>query len=232
MKTLARWTFAVIAAAATLVASASDPIKIARAVKEGVVLRQDVDLKLTVMGSIEGRAVGILKLNPTKVEDKHIDWTASWDKLDVTVNEAPWPIEEIPTAQIRSKLDGTLLTFTGGLEQIDLKRLYFAITFLGPDKAVSPGDTYERKLEKVEAEGIPAMALKGKYVGPDKVGEIEAHRFDVSVEELDGDGFKSEGSYWVTAEGVLLKLTVKIKSLPIPAAGAYADGTVELTHKP
>ena len=220
---------AVIISTALLALAAIAPaqkISIKPAPKAGDTGTYKFEMKISVQGMdviVSGNQVRKV----SKVEADTINWTANFESLKADIGGAE---QEIPTTPIKisQKTTGDVLKVEGGIDQLDSVRSLLMLRFVAPTTDVAAGDTYKIEFKAVK-DGQPAHTYAGKYEGPEKVGDKDAFKFTSVYTEAGKDTFATRNTYWVTADGTILKCVSKFDNYDIPPAGGPQTGQVTLT---
>ena len=172
----------------------------------------------------EGFLTAVSLMNISKVDSEKVDATNDWDKFKVTVdgNEMPVPFEPI---KLSLGKDGDPTALSGGVEGSDA-RMYEFLWFPHPDKELKKGEATTFTLAAKKTLGLPERTVTETYEGQDTVNGKPANRVKVKIEEVKGDDFSLEGTFWVLNDGTIVKEDSTFNNLPIPQANnGIAKGT-------
>lgn len=225
--------FAVFLLLGSLASAQTDqaPAKVTiQPLKVGSALRYSVKVDLEVGGANANLSTFILR-TLTKSDAEVSETEIAWEKLAISVEGEELPLPEPAKLIVKSKPSGELTSVTGGIEGADMARMFVALNSFLPVAALAPAETYVVEF-KAKDTALPTGTLKGTYIGPDKVGDKPAHKFETKFREAASGGMTCDVTFWVQEDGTILKLTSKFAAMPIPQAGSTADGTATVTFAP
>jgi hypothetical protein len=158
-----------------------------------------------------------------KVGDDKVEEVVSWDdpKIVIAGNEQP-----IPTTDLKVVLSpgGDLVTISGGIEQSDVARTYLITHFPHADKELTKDQEYSFTLAALKDNSALERKVSETYLGTETISGKEASKVLVKMAETRTDGLKLEGTFWIAADGSVLKEDAKFSGLPY-------GGTAVMTGK-
>jgi len=124
---------------------------------------------------------------------------------------------------------GFVKEFEGGITGGDNVRMFLALHFIPPSKELAKGETWKHTFPKNTGLSLEAMNYEAKYIGPEKIGDTEAFKFETKLTETDSGAFTVENTFFVDKAGKVVKLEGKFKNMPVPAAQQSSDGKVSFS---
>lgn len=122
--------------------------------------------------------------------------------------------------------DGRVQSVRGGIDGVNVVRLFLTTQFFAPQRTLEKGETDKREFEAIT--GLPKFTVEVTYEGEESRG---VHKFTQKIAEDGRYGFRSESTIWVRTDGTIERLEGKFQNLPIEIAGLDADGTVRMERK-
>ncbi len=217
--------FVVAAAALSQMAHAADPVKFIRTYELNSSVKHKVDLVLNI-GGLEGNIKFNIATKVTKVAPEKAETTAIIDELTAEVGGSDPGIQASDLVrEYNDKRD--LTNVTGGIAGSDPYRLALTLEFIAPTDAMTENTEVTQNVAENKAAGIKALKVVSKFVGKEKVGEVEGFKVVQKLTEEGEGGLTAETTFIVLENGKILSADCKFTNMPIPAAGQSATGTIK-----
>jgi hypothetical protein len=126
-------------------------------------------------------------------------------------------VPDQPATSVKYSPSGEPLEMTGDQEGNTGHRIECVTMVQLPDKPLNAGDTWD--FSKTDtSKGFVKLKANYTYVGPEKVGDVDAYKVKVSTLESEGDTpAKGEGFVWLdTKTGWIVKSDMQISNFPTP----------------
>jgi hypothetical protein len=221
-------TFAIVALVLfTAVAFAQgEKAKVAVSPKAGAVAKYKWDLKLEA-DSLQATAKAVLETTTKSADQDAVETVTVWKDLEVEIagSNPGVPVEDLV---VRSKPSGEALSLTGGIRGSDAARLYLLTRFIAPSADIAEGESYTVDFPEKSGTPVPAHKIVTTYVGKADLKGKAALKFVSKYSESDSQAMAGETTYWVLADGTLLKAESKFQRMPVPAFGQPVSGSVTL----
>ena len=211
--------------AAVVAHSSDDKISITPTYKVDSTLAYKFEMKFESGGRmivVRGKQTRTVK----KVEGDTVNWAAAWADFTAVVNDQDMDIPTLPV-KFTEKKTGEITNWDGGVEQLDNTRFHLMARFVAPAAPVGPGEEYKLTFKAKDVQ--PAYTYTGKYVGPEKLGDVETFKFTATYAEAKADDLSAKIEFWVKADGTVLKAVSKFTNFDIPPAGGPQTGTATYT---
>lgn len=110
-------------------------------------------------------------------------------------------------------------TEAGLLEKVEegdeFQRMLLPFVLPYPNKGVEKGDKWEAKM----GTGADEIAYAATFVEVEKIGDVETAKVSAKMTPKNSDAVRSDGTFWIAADGRVLKFEVKAANWIVPMAG-------------
>ncbi len=170
---------------------------------------------------------GKLTQSVNKLEGELTRWSSDWLEFKATHSEQE---TEVPTTIAKYAINkaGDITAWDGGVAQIDNARFFLFSRFVGPKASVAIGDVYKAEFQAIKG-GQPAYSYTGKYVGHEKLKDIDMLKFTGKYAESGTNSLTSTSEFWVKPDGTVAKVISKFANYDIPPIGGPQSGVVTYT---
>ncbi|MEI8281574.1 MAG: hypothetical protein WCG75_04125, partial [Armatimonadota bacterium] len=141
-------------------------------------------------------------------------------KVVADENEVPVPVNDYKVSYDKKSV---MSAFEGGLDGADSLRMFLVTQFYVPGEEIKKDAETKWEMAKNEKTSLGALKIQTTFLGDEKLGKFEVHKFKQVVTES-GSEYSTTGTFFVTQDGRVLKADVTFKGMPIPAAGGDAAG--------
>jgi len=192
--------------------------------KADVATKYKVDIAMTV-GGMDVTVKSDLTNKITKVEDGKYGTETTWTNLKIALSGAE--MEGITADPVVAKFDlkGDLLELSGGIQGTDAVQMHLLSIFVPPTGELAKDEKSTVEFAGNADKTIPARKYEITALGKETLAGKDALKYSIKFSTKETGGLTFDATYWVTAEGTVLKGEGKFANLFIPQAGAGADGT-------
>lgn len=208
-----------------LLALAQDKVQLTPKFEKGQKFQQNLEMTLT-LSSVEAKVNGKIVTDVTEASAEKTSLSFNWDNLKVLLNDEEQTVP-MDVCKVTLDKDGFLKNLDGGIQGADQTRMFLTTYFIPPTKALAVNDTWTTVMPKNEFLTLGEITYSGKYLGPEKIGDASAHKFQVTMAEK-GNDFSVDSTVWTDASGATLKMEGKFKNMPVPVANESANGTFKM----
>lgn len=213
--------------ALTFFARADDAkVKIEPKPTVGAKTKHSFELSFTV-GEIDVVLSGLSLATITKVDGAKTEAQVEWSQFTVLLNGNEQP-RTVPPYKTGYGADGNLTSISGGIVGSDVARTFLLTEFPTPDKELAKGDTTTFTLAGNKEAAIPSRKVSETYQGPEDQEGKSAYKFQVKVEEQNGEPFSLEATFWVLKDGTVVKEEGTFSNLPVPQAQGSGSGRIKV----
>lgn len=208
-----------------LLALAQDKVQITPKWEKGQKIKQTFEMTLT-LATVEAKVSGIMLSEVLEAAADKTTISFKYDPLKVMLNDEEQSVPFDP-CKITLGKDQSVTFVDGGLQGADQTRIFLAGHFVPPAKEVAVNDTWTSTVPKNESTGVGEISYEGKYLGPEKIGDASAHKFQIKMTEK-GNDFSVETTVWSDTAASPLKIEGKFKNMPVPVASDVANGSFKI----
>lgn len=208
-----------------LLALAQDKVQFTPKYEKGQKLQQNLEMTLTLT-SVEAKVSGKIVTDVTEASAEKTSLSFNWDNLKVLLNDEEQTVP-MDVCKVTLDKDGFVKNLDGGIQGADQTRMFLTTYFIPPTKAVAANDTWTTVMPKNDFLSLGEITYSGKYLGSEKLGEVSAHKFQLTMAEK-GNDFSVDSTVWADASGATLKMEGKFKNMPVPVANESANGSFKL----
>lgn len=208
-----------------LLALAQDKVQLTPKFEKGQKHQQNLEMTLT-LSSVEAKVSGKIVTEVTEASADKTALSFNWDNLKVLLNDEEQTVP-MDVCKVTLDKDGFVKNLDGGIQGADQTRMFLTTYFIPPTKALAVNDTWTTVAPKNEFLTLGEITYSGKYLGPEKIGESSAHKFQVTMKEK-GNDFTVDSTVWTDGSGATLKMEGTFKNMPVPVANENADGKFKM----
>jgi len=215
-----------LVAAATMSMAAptrQDSVTISSARKVGAAVKHKANITMS-LGGLDATIGMTIATKVTKADESKSELTTEYS--DVTA-EVGGTDPGIVAAEMVRTYDATkrLIDAKGGIQGGDTYRLAVVMEFFEYGAAHEKGKEVSFEIKENKEADAKKLTVKQTYLGVEKVGDVEGHKFMQKVAEEGETGLTSEVTFILQADGTILSIDGKFTNMPVPAAGTSATGT-------
>jgi len=220
-------------AALSAAAFAADAITLTRKPKEGETTKYRMKAELE-LGGMPITFNGLLSEKVLKVEPNGA-YSLETAQIEgkVSINGQEQDVPGTGSSTINYKGNGDVVEIKGDQVTPEAYRMANLGVVADPGKPINVGDTWSHEIKADKKTGALGVKADYKFLGEEKVGDVDTLKIKVNVKETEGsDPASADGTVWLNkADGMLIKMNSKWVNAPYPGAGMPVTATITLVRE-